>query len=433
MKLRAGVSALLLSFVAPALLTEAGLTSAPLSERRSFAADDAVTEVARQRYEDGVKAFDAGRFEDARAAFLQVYALKRHPAVLLNLGQSELRSNHLEDAGNHLQQFLREHKAATPDQRATAEKGIAEAKKKTGFVIIIVDANGADLSIDGTTIGKSPVLDPVFVKPGKHTVFATYQGKSGTTQIDAKAGTAAAANLTLGTAGAPLPAAPIPAPAPAAPAPAPPGPATPPPAAATPPPAQPAPAPAPSYPPPEQPGAFATVTTPGGMGTMGPDQATGGREPILDWYKRKPIAWVGTGVAGLGLVGVVLFSALAADSSGSADNITAKINDYAAANPDTTQGRTSGYCGPRDDPSGDLKGYENACNQLRDKLDTYDTQVALAVTSGVLLGVGVIGTVTYAMIDWYPKKQQTAAGPRVTAIAPIVGSRQAGLGIAGTF
>jgi hypothetical protein len=68
---------------------------------------DSVTVIARQRYNDGVAAFDAGRFEDARAAFLQAYALKHHPAVLLNLGQSEMRSGHYDDGGNHLQQFLR--------------------------------------------------------------------------------------------------------------------------------------------------------------------------------------------------------------------------------------------------------------------------------------------------------------------------------------
>src|SRR5690348_14418208 len=62
--------------------------------------NDSVTVVARQRYTEGVAAYDAGRYEDARSAFLQAYALKRHPAVLLNLGQSELRSNHPEDAGN---------------------------------------------------------------------------------------------------------------------------------------------------------------------------------------------------------------------------------------------------------------------------------------------------------------------------------------------
>src|SRR5215207_7089403 len=117
-----------------------------LTEGRAFAqqpstAPDPVTEVARQRYEEGVKAYDAGRYEDARGAFLQAYALKRHPAVLLNLGQSELKSAHYEDAGNHLQQFLRMHTSASAAQKTAAEKGISDAKKKTAFIILIIDAN----------------------------------------------------------------------------------------------------------------------------------------------------------------------------------------------------------------------------------------------------------------------------------------------------
>src|SRR5690348_30854 len=82
-----------LTVAAPALLTDAGFGALPGAEPQSFAQGaaaapaDPITEVARQRYQEGVKAFDAGKFEDARAAFLQAYALKRHPAVLLNVGQ----------------------------------------------------------------------------------------------------------------------------------------------------------------------------------------------------------------------------------------------------------------------------------------------------------------------------------------------------------
>ncbi len=58
----------------------------------------------------------------------------------------------------------------------------------------------------------------------------------------------------------------------------------------------------------------------------------------------------------------------------------------------------------------------------------------MAITGWVLFGVGVVGTATYAMIDWYPQKQQTAAdGPRITAIAPFVAPGQATLSVAGAF
>jgi hypothetical protein len=183
------------------------------------------------------------------------------------------------------------------------------------------------------------------------------------------------------------------------------------------------------------------MSTSGGLGTMGsgPDQASGGREPILHWYTRKPIAWAATGVFGLGLIGSVIFWPLAASSSGSADNIANTINQYAADNPTTTQGRTSGYCGPRDDPSQDLPGYEKACNELRGELDAYDTQLTLGwVSFGVAL-VGAAGLVTYAMLDWYPNKNWDASKqgampkPRITAIAPVLAPGQAGFGLAGTF
>src|SRR5690349_16263325 len=49
-------------------------------------APDPVTDVARQRYQDGVKAYEAGNYEEARNAFMQAYQLKHLPVVLLNLG-----------------------------------------------------------------------------------------------------------------------------------------------------------------------------------------------------------------------------------------------------------------------------------------------------------------------------------------------------------
>ncbi|WP_437693427.1 hypothetical protein [Sorangium sp. So ce176] len=460
MKTRACAPVLLLSFIAPALLTEAGLTSSPLSEPSSFAqSSDPVTEVARQRYEDGVKAYDAGRFEDARTAFRQVYTLKQHPAVLLNLGQSELRSNHLEDAGNHLQQFLREHTTATPEQRAAAEKAIADVKRRTGFIVVVADANGADISIDGTLVGKAPLPDPVFVTPGKHTLFATYQDRSATTQVDAKIGAATPATLTLGTTGAaPAPVAGAPTPGPAAPTSTFPGTATPtpaqPPAAGT---AQPTPGTA--TPGAATPGTTAPGTTPAGatapsaapaapttsggltlstsntMGSMGPDQASGGREPFFHWYKRKPLAWAGTGVAGVGLVMGIVGTAITTNASGNAEDIGNEIKAFVARNESTIPAnRRAQPCGRREDPSGDLPGFENACGSLREELDSYDGALPWAITGWVLLGVGVVGTATYAMIDWYPSEQKTAAaGPRVTRIAPLVAPGQASLSVAGTF
>jgi hypothetical protein len=440
MKLRASAAALMLSITLPSLLTEAGISS-PVSAPNALA-QDAVTEVARQRYEEGVKAFDTGRYEDARSAFLQAYALKRHPAVLLNLGQSELRSGHYEDAGNHLQQFLRLHASASPEQKKTAEKGIADAKKKAGFIIVIVDANGANVSIDGVAVGMTPLLDPVFVTPGKHTLVATYQNKSATTQVDAKAGSAAAATLTLGTAGSAV------ASAPPQPPPSEPGsgsgassPSSPPPGSS-----------APLGPPPSAPTSSTTDTSPllptistqtGSTGSMEPDTGvTGQREPFFSWYKRKPIAWAGTGVAVIGLTGGIAFSIAAANVGAKADDHATQIRDFVRQN--NLRNSDGTYKAPcSQDGSGDLSfvnsegttvSFNTACTVLREDLSDYDTNFAIATVGWVLFGVGVVGTGVYAAMDWYfapPKK--TSSGPRITAIAPIVSPTHQGIGVIGSF
>src|SRR5437870_1675886 len=77
--------------------------------------DDPVTLQARARFKEGVDFFDKGQYENARLAFLQAYALKKHPAVLLNLAQSSAKAAHPLEAAKYFQQYLRESTTATPE------------------------------------------------------------------------------------------------------------------------------------------------------------------------------------------------------------------------------------------------------------------------------------------------------------------------------
>lgn len=394
----------------PALLAGVGLDQVPGAERSALAQPaDSVTQIARQRYNEGVKAYDAGRFEDARTAFLQAYALKRHPAVLLNLGQSELRSRHYAEAGNHLQQFLREYTSASPEEKATAQKGIAEAKKKAGFVVIGVDAVGADVSIDGTTVGKSPIYDPVFVKPGKHTVFAALQGKSSAVAFEAKVGTASTATLTLGIPG---PVAPTPMP----PMPMPPGPPSGPPPGLTP-------VMPPTYPP--------TQPPPGMMMPPPMPPQAHGREDFFHWYKRKPLAWVGTGLTGAGLIMGIAGGAAGLSAKGAANDVANQIRDHRAT---VDPGAPASVCGNQDTGAGVYPGYETACQTLRDNISLYNKDVAVTVAGWVIFGVGAAGTVLYAMIDWYPNRNHAPSdnGPRMS-VTPIISPTYNGVGFTGSF
>jgi hypothetical protein len=391
---------------------------------------DSVTIIARQRYNEGVAAYDAGKFEDARASFLQAYALKHHPAVLLNLGQSELRSNHPDDAGNHLQQFIREFAAASPDQRAAAEKGLAEAKRHVGFVVIIVDAPGADLSIDGTTVGKSPLVDPVYLKPGKHTVFAALQGKNAVASVDVKAGTAASASLSLGIA-------PAPAPPPVEPTPVPvPVPVAPPPVAPEPPPPS-------TFPPP----GVTPLPNPEPLPPVPPPEAVGPKRTFGDWYTHKPGAWVGTGLAGLGLLGGIIFGTQALKwSSQSQTDATATEKQIPIYNSGKTGNNLapSNVCNPSVlGSSKALNGYFGmACGVVSSDISSYHTDVGLVAASWVVFGLSAVGTIVYALVDYPRYANAPASGPSgpsgrqegtSLAVVPLVSPTVQGVGVLGSF
>ncbi|HEX3772248.1 MAG TPA: hypothetical protein VHV30_15335, partial [Polyangiaceae bacterium] len=98
------------------------------------AADDATTDIARARFKEGVGYYDKGQFEQARASFLQAYALKKHPAVLLNLAWSSLKSGHILEAQKFFKQFLTDSKDITEKQRGDANDGLAQANAKLGRI-----------------------------------------------------------------------------------------------------------------------------------------------------------------------------------------------------------------------------------------------------------------------------------------------------------
>lgn len=391
----------------------------------AHAQDDQVTVLAREKFKEGVVAFQSGKFEEARALFLQAYALKRHPAVLLNLGQSELKAGYIEDGGNHLNQFLREHTSATDQQKADAKAGIAEASKRTGQAIMIVDADGADVSIDGKKVGNAPLLDPYFVKPGPHEAGAAYEGKTTTTKFDAVRGKAVPVQLTLGVTGGGAGAVPVPTPTPTP---------TPSPAGAPPAP-QPGAMPQPGYPPAGPLGPQPQPMGPGPGASFGADTGgDGGRENFFDWFVDTPVAWVGAGLTGVGLIGGIAFGAAGGSASSSADDVTAAIQAEVEANRGKPigQGGLSGSqtpCGPEDDPSADVPYYAEACNQLRDNLDTRNLDYTLM---GVFFGVGALaaaGTVIYYFVD----TADGGDGSASVQVVPILSPQAQGFGLVGTF
>src|ERR1700759_2506528 len=123
------------------LLCLAQAAASPSVFAQSSSADTQLVQ-ARTRFEEGIKVYDAGKYEQARAAFLQTYVLKQDAGVLLNLALSCLKSGHVVDAQRYFKQFLNDAKNATDKERAVANDGLTEAQAAAGHVEVIAPAKG---------------------------------------------------------------------------------------------------------------------------------------------------------------------------------------------------------------------------------------------------------------------------------------------------
>ncbi len=137
--------------------------------RAQSGAEDPTTAMARARFKEGVEYYDKGQYEAARADFLQAYALKKHPSILLNLAWSCLKSGHALEAERYFKQFLSEGKEITDKQRADANDGLTQSHAKLGRIEIAAPT-GTEVTIDGERAGTTPISDLIAVEAGAHTV-----------------------------------------------------------------------------------------------------------------------------------------------------------------------------------------------------------------------------------------------------------------------
>ena len=151
-------------------------------------AEDPITASARARFKEGVEFYDKGEYDQARASFLQAYALKKHPAVLLNLAWSCLKSGHVLEGKKYFEQFLAESTNITDKQRADANDGLTQSRAKLARIEIKA-TSGTDVTIDGEHVGTAPLSDAVVVEPGAHTVkFKGPDGASDTQSVSVLGG-----------------------------------------------------------------------------------------------------------------------------------------------------------------------------------------------------------------------------------------------------
>ncbi|WP_437551049.1 PEGA domain-containing protein [Sorangium sp. So ce367] len=137
---------------------------------------DALTDKARQLYEEGRQAAAAGKWADAHASFLAAWAIKPHYQIASNLGVACLKLGKHRDAAEYLARYLREAPATKVNERQNAETSLKEALAKVASVTVQATPAGAEVTVDGAVVGKAPLADRVFLDPGEHEIGAKLDG-----------------------------------------------------------------------------------------------------------------------------------------------------------------------------------------------------------------------------------------------------------------
>lgn len=153
------------------------------------AQDDFMKKEAQQRFQEGTVLMSDGKYEPARAKFIQAYATMKVPNVVFNLARCEHFTGRYLEATHHYREYLRivDPKKATPREREDIDTWLKETSKYVGRLEISAPA-GAHLLVDGERVGDAPLAEPYDVARGKHAVVAETNGKRLTAEIDAPAG-----------------------------------------------------------------------------------------------------------------------------------------------------------------------------------------------------------------------------------------------------
>jgi hypothetical protein len=153
---------------------------------------------ASELFEKGVQAMQAGKWEECRAALLAAWAIHRNYQIAGNLAECETKLSRFGDAAGHLTFFLREMPATAPaERRARGEELLREVRPKVAELKVRVSKADADVLLDGKSIGRSPLNEPLFVEPGDHKLEAKLGSEAAQGNVSAQGGETHEVTLTF--------------------------------------------------------------------------------------------------------------------------------------------------------------------------------------------------------------------------------------------
>ncbi len=131
---------------------------------------------AADRFDRGLRLFNAGDPAAALAEFKRAYALIPNPIVLYNIGLVYARLDRPVEATDALDQVLADPRGLNPERVTMARQTRAEQAARTAEITVTASVDGATLDVDGVEAATLPLEKPLRVKSGTHVVGVVAAG-----------------------------------------------------------------------------------------------------------------------------------------------------------------------------------------------------------------------------------------------------------------
>jgi len=175
-----------------------------LAQTSPLTADPQAKAQAQELLGQGTKLYAQGDVAGALEKFDAAYAAYASPKLMFNIGQCNRDLSRPVEALVAFEKFLVGAPDASPDMIVDARKSVAQLQKKLGRIQIDCETAGADVSVDGKSVGMAP-LDPIWATPGLHQVTASHAGAvTAFEEVDVKAGSVSTVAMRLHPLAAPV-------------------------------------------------------------------------------------------------------------------------------------------------------------------------------------------------------------------------------------
>lgn len=133
---------------------------------------------ADRHFKSGVTLYKEGKFNEALAEFERAYEIAPHPLVLYNIAGCHRELSNYAESVKYSRRFLEEGKGVVSKARLAAAQNELDAvlARIARVTVTVTEVEGAELILDGVSLGTMPLDMPLVLPPGEHRLVARAEG-----------------------------------------------------------------------------------------------------------------------------------------------------------------------------------------------------------------------------------------------------------------